>query len=256
MQVVFNLVALRLCHILHVTYANRSAKKWSLLLIIPIHKSLKSTNCTANWFLRHGSSHQTSFRTWQPHNTWRTSSTPSWQRSQIAFRVTFLVNRFFFVGRDSQHARQIKCLILFRTSNSQIWFQELLWAEGFDGPTVGVLESNLYALFVIYFPDLVLAQISVSGTWRELMGIPRMPWASWGENSASTRSSSQQWPSSSMIAQTRALLGRFFCGDSTLCENLSGNHLSPRIRTYLPSPIRQIESLFTISLALRMLCQA
>ena len=129
-------------------------------------------NCAANWFLRHGSSHQTSFRTWQPHNAWITSSTPTWQRSQTAFRVTFLMNRFFFVGRDSRHARQIKCLILFGTSKSQIWFQELLWAEGFEGPTVEVLESNLYALFVVYFPDVEPAQISVSGTWRELRESP------------------------------------------------------------------------------------
>ena len=36
-------------------------------------------------------SHQTSFKTGQPNNAWITSSTPTWQRSQVLFRITFLV---------------------------------------------------------------------------------------------------------------------------------------------------------------------
>ena len=59
-----------------------------------------------------------------------------------------------------------------------------------------------------------------------------------------------------MSAQTRALLGKFFYEDIIRLENLSGNHLSPWMRTCLPSPIRQIEPLLTISLALRILCHA
>ena len=55
-----------------------------------------------------------------------------------------------------------------------MWFQELLWAEGFEVPTVGDLESNLYALLVVYFPDDESAQMRVSWAWRELRGIPIM----------------------------------------------------------------------------------
>ena len=38
---------------------------------------------------------------WQPHNAWTVSSISLWHLSQIEFRVTFLISKFFFVGRDS-----------------------------------------------------------------------------------------------------------------------------------------------------------
>ena len=59
-----------------------------------------------------------------------------------------------------------------------------------------------------------------------------------------------------MSAHTRASLGKFFYGETILLECLVGNHLSPRIRTILPSPIRQIAPMRIHSLAFKMLCHA
>ena len=91
----------------------------------------------------------------------------------MLFRVTFLEYRFFFVGNDSRHARQIKCLILFGTSSAQMNFQNLLCADGSDGPELGFSANSLYALVVEYLPDFVPVHMSLSGGSRELRGMPK-----------------------------------------------------------------------------------
>ena len=102
----------------------------------------------------------------------------------------------------------------------------------------------------------VSAQISVSLPLRKLSGMLRTAWASWGRNSSCTWSNIQFGPSSSMSAHTPASLGKFFYGETILLECLVGNHLSPQIRTILPSPIHQTALMRINSLAFKMLGHA
>ena len=145
---------------LQATKANRSARFGSSKLVIPIHWSLKSTKHMGRWFLRISSSHQTSLSTWQPHKAWTESSTSSSHHSHSAFLVTFLASKFFLVGNESRQALHRKCLILFGTLRDQILLQQLVWAEVSDGLRVdkSSLDVNiLFALLVMYFPDMVPA---------------------------------------------------------------------------------------------------
>ena len=116
--------------------------------------------------------------------------------------------------------------------------------------------SILYALLVMYLPDLVPAQMRRSGTRFKLSGMPKICWASRGKNSCVTRFVIHLRSSSSIRAHTFAFIGRFFWGEMICFVDISGSHLSPIICTIVPSPISQYAPCLTTSLALRMLCQA
>ena len=91
--------------------------------------------------------------------------------------MTFLTSRFFFVGSDSRQALHRKCLILFGIFMDQILLQQLVLADVSDGLGVDKTwldDGILYALFVVYLPDFVLAQIRRSWAWFEHRGIPRI----------------------------------------------------------------------------------
>lgn len=92
----------------------------------------------------------------------------------------------------------------------------------------------------------------------ELRGKLKMDLASWGRNSEYIRSSIQQDLSSSITisAQTWVLIGIFLRGEMTRLKCTSGNHLLPRIKTDLPSPILHLEPNFTTRRAFMMLRQA
>ena len=146
--------ALRLSHIPQQTMAKRSTIVESPAFTKPKKKSLKLAKRTLMCGLQKPSSHQISLTLWQPQIAWTVSSISASHTSQMALLVTFLLNRFSLVGRDSLQALQIKFITLLGTFKLHIFLQKSECAAGFEFP--GLRAAALFSsLLTIYkhFPS-------------------------------------------------------------------------------------------------------
>lgn len=125
------------------TKAKISACFGSWLCRIPVSKSLKQVN-RVNRLPQHISiSHQISLSTWHSHSTCIVFSALPSHISHVSLQRIFRLNKFFFVGSNLQQARHKKCFILLGMSRLHSFFQNPLFAIGFDWP--GFVNASLSA---------------------------------------------------------------------------------------------------------------